>query len=464
MSSLSMIHSHNFFLKVFFLGVLFLFLFLVTTGQSNTLQDWEKKDIAYEFIRQQKTKAFDTLKKHEQKKALDLLYLGQPQPAIDFFIRQGQKTADSLTAAEFYRMAGVLSYFRYPPLSTKALQNAIVKNPTDILTRFLLVKNLLHRKKADEALTVLEEITKEELPGKNNLTKGLHLLLRGEGWQQKNALTRAQYYYSSSFSVYKALGNKPGMAAAHTKQGELLILQKNFSYAYKRMTAALALYKESNNKQGSAELSYRLSGIFILQKKFIQAQKYIIEALSYYEEIDHSYGMTLSYNRLGHIYELRKMPDEAARVYGKSADLQKRTQNKHALAKAYASQGRALRLARSFDRARFFTVRALDLYLNSGEQKKVATQYIELGLIHKTQANAEAAKDYFTRALATSREIHDTHGEAVANMHLGFLEYQTGERAMGCKFLQKSLRLYKQAQDKKQAEKMSLFIAGSRCK
>ncbi len=185
---------------------------------------------------------------------------------------------------------------------------------------------------------------------------------------------RSPSLYEESLGLFRALGDKDGIARVTTNLGSMASAAKNYSEARRLFEESLALCREIGDQRGIAFLLVKLGNLALKQDE-------LENAITFYERAQVLYGET---------------GDRAGTAW------------------ALNWNGLALRVRGDFPRARARFMESLEIYEELNELYDRPMVHLNLGYVAQHDQDYDAASQHFLKAADQCREMGDRLGLATA--------------------------------------------------
>lgn len=219
-------------------------------------------------------------------------------------------------------------------------------------------------------------------------------------WRQAE-FERAEVLGLEGLTLYRALGDRSGMASAFSLLEHVARSQGDHARAAAQAEESLALFRELGDMWGIAASLMALGNAARLEGNHVRAESLLKESVGLYEQLADSSGRAAALHFLG---------------------LAARDQGDYARAEAVTRE--SLRLARDL-----------------GDTSRIAFSLHSLGLVARDRNDLAQAEALFAESLTLFRELEDTWGVTTALVSLAVVAQRQGDDARAAALLQESLAL-----------------------
>jgi len=226
-------------------------------------------------------------------------------------------------------------------------------------------------------------------------------------WRQ-GEFDQAQALGQESLDVFRALGDRLGMASAISLLEQVARAQGDYARAAALPEQSLAMFREMGDTWGIATALVILGNAARFQGSYAGAREALEESLELFRNLGDASGTAAALHFLG---------------------LVARDQGDYARADAVGRE--SLRLSQEL-----------------GDTSRIAFSLHSLGLVARDQSDHAQAETLFQESLALFREMEDTWGITTALVSLGVTARLRGDDVRAAELLQESLRLRRELGDK----------------
>jgi serine/threonine protein kinase/tetratricopeptide (TPR) repeat protein len=138
---------------------------------------------------------------------------------------------------------------------------------------------------------------------------------------------KAKPLFEKSFTLFKSLNNKYGMAFSLNNLGNVAHTAANWELAQTYNQQALDLYREIGDQRGAAEALNRIGGNFFSMGEYAKAQPYHEEALAIYRTMGDKRGIANSLVQVGQVFNAFGDYPQAIQSVSESLELRRSMSN-----------------------------------------------------------------------------------------------------------------------------------------
>jgi tetratricopeptide (TPR) repeat protein len=250
---------------------------------------------------------------------------------------------------------------------------------------------------------------------------GMARSLKGLGQQhfKRGDYAKALEYAARMRTLYEELGDKWGIAAAHTAVALVAHTKGDHGAALKDYGAALALLREiGHHEAGVAYLLNNMGDVYRLTGDNSRALELLRESLRMEEEMGRKLRVAAVLNNMGIAYRNSGQIKEALEVYGRSL--------------------------------------AISGELN--DKREMGGTLNNIGVIHALQGRHEEALSHFRRSLGYFEEINFRPGVAVTLTSIGHSYRELGKREQAAEHYRKSIKLHEEMGNKQSVGELKSLI------
>jgi tetratricopeptide (TPR) repeat protein len=243
----------------------------------------------------------------------------------------------------------------------------------------------------------------------------------GRLYRARGDSAAAKAFLNRGMTLFKATGDRLGVAASLGDLGELAGRQGNPDRAFQLVSEALELERDLDNKPSIAVCLHRLGHIEAARASYTQAERYLEEALKIRREINDVGGTAQTLSTLAIILANRGDIDQAIGRWKKALSLAAEVGDQRMQAIVNNNLGEALRDKGELDESMAYfkacqeVVRLLDDGVLDAEVSR------NIGILAQKMGDPESAKEYFNRSLTLAHELGVKQMEALAYRALGEL-------------------------------------------
>jgi predicted ATPase/class 3 adenylate cyclase/DNA-binding CsgD family transcriptional regulator len=223
-------------------------------------------------------------------------------------------------------------------------------------------------------------------------------------------LTLARACLEESLALYRALGDKPGIAAVLRNMGELAWLDQEHVVRIALLEQSLALYRELNDKAGIAQLLKDLGNAAWSQGELARATGLLEESLALYRELNNKAGTAVTLTGLGVVARWHGAYARSAALLEQSLGLSRELGDKSNSALTILNMGHNALAQGEYTRAAALLEQSLGLAREVEGRTWIAWALRSLGTVAHRQGDNARAVGLHTQALVLYRELSDQWG------------------------------------------------------
>jgi predicted ATPase/class 3 adenylate cyclase len=153
-----------------------------------------------------------------------------------------------------------------------------------------------------------------------------------------------KHFSNESLQLYRALGNKEGMAKSLNSLGSMEYFEKDFDLAQEHFAEALSVYRELGREDGIARALNNLGIAAHTQGNLAQAKELYQESIAICQRLGEKWIMSHALYNLGHITYDEGNASEARRIYEECLNLCQELEDKDGLAFVLSSLANVLHI------------------------------------------------------------------------------------------------------------------------
>ncbi|HZO91795.1 MAG TPA: tetratricopeptide repeat protein [Chthonomonadaceae bacterium] len=290
------------------------------------------------------------------------------------------------------------------------------------LWRFWRVRGYLSEGRERLEAALAQASASERTAQRAKALYGLAALAWGQG-----DYTSARAYFEECLGIWRALGDKEGIASVLNGLGLLATDQQDYVAARALYEESLALFQELGNKPGLALLLSNLGLVAWHLGDYAEARALTERSLALHRAIGDKGGIALALTNLGVI--LRDQGDYAASqtYHEESLALFRELGNKQGIAHALMSLGNLAYIREDFATAGPLYDQGLTLFQELGDKPHIAFSLGNRGNIARQNGQYDEAAALYRQALAIWRELGHKQGQSGLLQEIGRLALARGQ-------------------------------------
>jgi tetratricopeptide (TPR) repeat protein len=268
----------------------------------------------------------------------------------------------------------------------------------------------------------------------------------------RNSLTdRAIDYYKSAVSLLKETGAKKYLSIAHNNIGLAYLDIGDYKMALKNYFDALKLKTELKDSVGIANTQQNIGNVYFNTGDYPASLKNYFSALEYFLKNNEIDRVTMVYSNIGIVYEYMGDLEKALASYQLSLKQAGETTDEASIASCYINianvlirQGDALMAGNKtkeakakYDQALEDQTKAIKTYEKGGDNQTLAILYLNMGGLNLRIKKYPAARDYYSKSMALSKQGHHMRELSYAYANLAELDSVTGDHKSALRNFQK---------------------------
>ncbi len=276
------------------------------------------------------------------------------------------------------------------------------------ITRGHFTEGLAHLERALE-----REEAQTRTPARALALAGVGHIVRHQGDQ-----SRAGALYAESESIYRELGDAPGLATIVANLGILAFEQGDHDRARRLTEEALSFYTDLGHRWGVARAQTLLGNIMRRQGDYEQARQLLEAGLALHRELEDKQGLAMSLAALGMVASEQGDLQRASGLYEERLRLAREMGDRHSIAQGLLNLGHIAHEEGDYAQARELTEECLGLFRELEHRRGVAFALLNLGLIAHAQGDADWALKRVQEGMRILKE-QGYRREAIAALEMG---------------------------------------------
>lgn len=237
--------------------------------------------------------------------------------------------------------------------------------------------------------------------------------------------------------------------------------QGNNGVAGKYLDESLSLYRAAGNKQGIASSLYRLGFVLNAQGNRNDAVKTAEECLEIYKAIDDKQGISSSTNLLGILHHENNEPAKAKNYYKESLQISQQNGDIQGIAVCLLNLAHASSDLGNYKEARKHLTESLEKFREIGDVYDAAICLHKLGDLEALEGKYDQAERTYCESINIRKEMKDDAGVALSYYSLGKVRFQTRKYSDALEDFKKSLEINSKAGNTKNILKNLLSVSGT---
>jgi serine/threonine protein kinase/tetratricopeptide (TPR) repeat protein len=293
---------------------------------------------------------------------------------------------------------------------TKATQynQAILKaNPKDITATLAVGRLAINGGKPQASLDPLNRALTLSVQLDNREQKAASLHLIGLAYWRMNKPEDALRNYQEELAIWRALGQKGGIALSLNETAKVQVLLGDNKSALSNFQQALEMRREIDDKRGLGDTLVDMGNFYLDRGDHDQALKMYKEALQIQRDLGDEGMQAICLNNIGAVYFEKAQYEDARAYYQQALQLREKAkvprdivESVHNLAETSVRMGQ-------YDLAVSQYMRALDLWRSIDDTRGAAIESYTLGMMFDYQGRFGAAINSKQDALKTFQELKD---------------------------------------------------------
>ena len=244
-------------------------------------------------------------------------------------------------------------------------------------------------------------------PTRAEALKCASLLAAEQGHYQE-----ARQLLEACLAIYKATGDRAGVARAGVGLGDLAIRQHDLAGAKTLIEENLTVFRELGDKRGEARTLMLLGSVALRQGDKARANSWYEESLVVHRDAGDQIGVANVLNGLGNLARDLGDLETAVRRHSESLDMQRELGNRHGQGVVLNNLGVNFALLGKPLEARSHYEESLDILRQLGQQAAVAQVLNNLADVARELAEAERARELYRESLGIRHGLADRAGSA----------------------------------------------------
>lgn len=266
-------------------------------------------------------------------------------------------------------------------------------------------------------------------------------------WQVRGYWTEGRQWLEAALDGSR--GAPPALRAKAIRgAGELAQYQGDHERAQTLSEESLALFRALGDKHGMARALSTLGNVAYHQGDYTAAGELHEESLVYGRELGDAPLVATSLVNLASIADHHGDFDRASALCRESLTMFRHARDKRGAAFALNMLGILASDQGNYPEARARFEESLALRRELGDKRGIAASLDNLGLVAWEQRDYEAARALYEESLTLRRELGDKHGIAASLDHMGLAAWHQGDYRQATALLEESLTVRKALGDK----------------
>ncbi|MFZ6731205.1 tetratricopeptide repeat protein [Undibacterium sp. Ji42W] len=224
--------------------------------------------------------------------------------------------------------------------------------------------------------------------------------------------------FRESFTSYKLVGDKIGMANSAKALGKVLKKFGMLEEAEHELSRAKALYESIGDNAGLASSLGYLGLVLKSRGRFADAELVQRQALKIHQDNKNTEGIIIVLGNLGASLRLQGKLNEAIPLHEEALAFYRKSNELRGVARELTNLATAYRILGRLDEAKAYCLEALTIAEDRGDQSGVSIQYGCLGLIAFAEDKFDEAEQFFSKALVIDQKLGKKQGQAMQYRNL----------------------------------------------
>jgi predicted ATPase/class 3 adenylate cyclase len=300
------------------------------------------------------------------------------------------------------------------------------------------------------------------LPGALSRTTARAKALQEAGslaWSQGD-YAAARTMYEESLTIYRELGNRPGIANALIGLGSVARAQGDLTAARALCEESLTISRDLGDRPGIARSLFNLGHTATIQGDPVASRAFYEESLSIYRELGDRVGIadSLTYIGLGIYFQ----GDYAAArtLFEEGLEIRRKLGNREDIAWSLAYLGEVAHDQCDFVVARPLFEESLAIFQEFGARGPIIDLHNLLGDVAREQDDYTEARAFCEEALSISREMDHKPGIVQSLSTLGDVVVQLGNYVAARSLYEESLAILRESDDRRGIARLLEGFAG----
>jgi predicted ATPase/DNA-binding SARP family transcriptional activator/Tfp pilus assembly protein PilF len=266
----------------------------------------------------------------------------------------------------------------------------------------------------------------------------------------------AHRLHEESLALQRELGDRYGIALSHRNLGQVAHRQGNLAIARSHLEESLAIVRALDRWPDTATLLQHLGRLAVTQGEYETAEARLQESLAKSREMGAKQGICGSLVGLGDVAVARAEHGAARSFYEESLEIARELGDRSSIAWSSRALGTVDRLQGNSAAARALYEESLAICRELGNQRLIADSLHGLGLIASDQGDDEAAQRLLQESLAIQQALGNRLERATILRGLAEVDRRLGGEESAWRRYEESLSIARELEDRP-------GIAGSLC-
>jgi tetratricopeptide (TPR) repeat protein len=281
--------------------------------------------------------------------------------------------------------------------------------------------------------------------------EGYYALIAAQQADDNSAYADAARWFARALDIgaYEAAENPDARhAELHYQLGISLYKMNQYDAAREQQRAGLELYRALGDRKGIADTINALGESDMRQGLLDEAQAQLEEALAIRQELDLAKDIAYSYMNLGVVQHTKDNHEAARDLFGRCLEYMEQVGSPRDIARALNNYGNITDEIGEKDKARELHLRALALREAEHDLHGICYSLGNLGVLELEVQNFPKAQDYLERALLIAQQIGDRLAVAADTSALGDIHLKQKQYAQAMACYQQGLDLRRETGDR----------------
>ncbi len=318
----------------------------------------------------------------------------------------------------------------------------------------LLAKHLLSATDEREQQRLLDEF-------KQSLTPGLvdELLDRETELEIQSRYPDMFRLYDLAHKVAVRIGYKRGMARSLKGLGEQYFTRGEYAKSLEYAARMRTLYEELGDRWGIAAAHTAVALVSHTQGRYDAAMKDYGAALTILREIGgNSSGVAYLLNNMGDVYRLKGDNKRALELFRESLKMEEEMGRKLKVAGVLNNMGIAYRNSGQIKEALEVYARSLAISGELNNKRDMGGTLNNIGVIHSQQGRHEEALSNYQKSLVYFEEIGFKRGVAITLTSIGHAYKELGKREQAAEYYRRGVKLQEELGNKQAVKELQALI------
>jgi tetratricopeptide (TPR) repeat protein len=221
---------------------------------------------------------------------------------------------------------------------------------------------------------------------------------------------QATILYDGSLALWRALGDKPGIAAALANLGLVAYAQGDYGRATMLHEEGLALFRALGDQRGIAASLTNLGIIAQEQGDYARASALHEESVALFRALGDTWGTAAALANLGNVVRAQGHHRRATALYDESLALRRRLGDKAGIADALANLGRVAQAQSDWTRATALFAESLTLLRELGDRRSIVYGLEGLAAVATAPGTTPEALERAVRLLGAAAALRGAIG------------------------------------------------------